>query len=85
MNASPTGPPGRPDTGRRHLLHPANQYRPDLLDLPEWARNLSPLHWMGAVPRDDWNQLAALIMTVLAAALVVAATAVYERRDLRAG
>jgi len=59
--------------------------RADLLDLPEWARNLSPLHWMGAVPRDDWNQLPALIMTVLAAALVVAATAVYERRDLRAG
>jgi len=29
MNASPTGPQGGTGTGRRHLLHPANQYRHD--------------------------------------------------------
>jgi len=59
--------------------------RADLLDLPEWARRLSPMEWMGAVPRDAWHRPAALGMTLLAVALALAATLVYQRRDLRAG
>lgn len=59
--------------------------RADMLDLPEWARRLSPLHWVGAVPRDDWDRPAALVMTLLALALAAVAVLAYQRRDLRAG
>jgi len=59
--------------------------RADLLDIPVWARRISPLQWMGAVPRDDWDQTAALSMTALAAALALATVVIYRRRDLRAG
>jgi ABC-2 type transport system permease protein len=59
--------------------------RADMLDLPEWARRLSPLHWVGAVPQDDWDRPAALVMTLLALALAAVAVLAFRRRDLRAG
>ncbi|MEV5988025.1 hypothetical protein AB0L85_23900 [Streptomyces sp. NPDC052051] len=59
--------------------------RADLLDLPEWARRLSPVHWVGAVPRDAWDRPAALVMTLLALALAAVAVLAFQRRDLRAG
>jgi polyether ionophore transport system permease protein len=59
--------------------------RADLLDLPEWARRLSPLDWVGAVPRDTWDRPVALAMTLLALALAAAALLAFQRRDLRAG
>jgi len=59
--------------------------RANLLDIPEWARRLSPLHWTGAVPRADWDTNSALVLTLLAAALAVVAAVLYQRRDLRAG
>lgn len=59
--------------------------RADLLDLPPWARRLSPLHWIGAVPRDAWHRPAALTMTLLAVTLAAASMLIYQRRDLTAG
>ncbi|MEU4159279.1 hypothetical protein [Actinoplanes sp. NPDC026670] len=59
--------------------------RADMLDVPEWARRLSPLYWVGAVPRDDWDRPAALAMTAGALVLAAAAVVAFQRRDLRAG
>ncbi|MGA5301854.1 hypothetical protein ACPCHT_18130 [Nucisporomicrobium flavum] len=59
--------------------------RADLLELPTWARQLSPVHWIGAVPRDAWHRPAALTMTVVAVVVVALSTVRYRRRDLEAG
>ncbi|MEV2240426.1 hypothetical protein [Micromonospora sp. NPDC049891] len=59
--------------------------RADLLELPTWAREFSPVQWIGAVPRDAWDWPAALTMTVLAVVLVAASTVRYRQRDLEAG
>jgi ABC-2 type transport system permease protein len=59
--------------------------RADLLELPSWARELSPVHWIGAVPRDTWHRPAALTMTVVAVSLVALSTVRYRSRDLEAG
>jgi ABC-2 type transport system permease protein len=59
--------------------------RADLLGIPEWARDLSPLNWVGAVPSEAWRRPAALNMTLIALVLAVISTLLYRRRDLRAG
>ncbi|MEN2424340.1 hypothetical protein AABB02_40350 [Streptomyces rimosus] len=59
--------------------------RADLLDLPEWARRLSPLHWVGAVPQEAWDRPAALFMTLLALAVAAVGALAFHHRDLRAG
>ncbi|WP_341720030.1 hypothetical protein QQG74_10120 [Micromonospora sp. FIMYZ51] len=59
--------------------------RADLLELPSWARQLSPLHWVGAVPRAAWDRPAALTLAVFAVVLTIGSTVVYRRRDLVAG
>ncbi|WP_433527963.1 ABC transporter permease [Micromonospora sp. CA-263727] len=59
--------------------------RADLLELPSWARQLSPVHWIGAVPRDAWHRPAALTMTAVAILLVAVSTVRYRWRDLEAG
>jgi ABC-2 type transport system permease protein len=59
--------------------------RADFLDLPDWSRRLSPLQWLGAVPRDGWDRTSALVMVLVAGVLAVASAALFQRRDLRAG
>ncbi|MDG4752597.1 hypothetical protein O7630_16755 [Micromonospora sp. WMMD718] len=59
--------------------------RADLLELPSWSRQLSPVHWIGAVPRDALHRPAALTMAVAAVVLVVVSTVRYRWRDLEAG
>lgn len=59
--------------------------RADLLELPTWSRQLSPVHWIGAVPRDAWHRPAALTMAVAAVVLVAVSTVRYRWRDLEAG
>jgi ABC-2 type transport system permease protein len=59
--------------------------RADLLRIPEWARHLSPLEWLGAVPVDSWQGTAGIGMTVLSVGLAVAAAVVFRHRDLAAG
>lgn len=55
------------------------------LDLPQWARRLSPFDWLGEVPIEAWNRPAALGMTVLTIAVCGTGTVVFARRDLVAG
>ncbi len=59
--------------------------RAELLELPSWARQLSPVHWTGGVPRDAWDRPAALTMTLVAVVLVAVSTARFRQRDLAAG
>jgi ABC-2 type transport system permease protein len=53
-----------------------------LMDLPQWAYDLSPLEHAGRPPLDDPAWAAMLILTLLAAALAVAGLAAFRRRDL---
>jgi ABC-2 type transport system permease protein len=59
--------------------------RTDLVGIPEWARDLPPLNWMGSVPSEAWRRPAALTMTLIALVFAVFSTILYRRRDLRAG
>ncbi|HLT69238.1 MAG TPA: hypothetical protein VKZ72_03670, partial [Acidimicrobiales bacterium] len=54
----------------------------ELLDLPRWARDLSPFQHVPRLPADDvaWLPLGAL--AALAAALAGAGLAAVERRDV---
>jgi len=45
---------------------------------PDWARRISPLQWMGAVPRDDWDRTAALGMTTVAVLLALVTVVIYR-------
>ncbi|MBK8868387.1 MAG: hypothetical protein IPN45_10085 [Actinomycetales bacterium] len=57
----------------------------DALDLPTWARRLSPLDAVGRVPMDDPRLWVIAGFTVVAAILALVSTAGFARRDLRAG
>ncbi|MFI5959985.1 hypothetical protein [Cryptosporangium sp. NPDC051539] len=59
--------------------------RADLLDLPECARRLSPLRWLGALPRGNWQPLTAVVMVLIAAVVAVTGAALFQRRDHLAG
>jgi ABC-2 type transport system permease protein len=52
------------------------------LGAPTWLLGLSPFHHVGLVPAQDFKALAAAIMLTLAAAALLAAFALFERRDL---
>ena len=56
----------------------------DLLDLPQWARNLSPLAHTPLVPGADVEAGPLVVMTVLAAALVAVGLVGLRRRDVTA-
>jgi len=52
------------------------------LGAPAWLLGVSPFHHVGLVPAQDFKALAAAIMVALAAAALLAAFALFERRDL---
>ncbi|HEX5308996.1 MAG TPA: hypothetical protein VFW38_07940 [Solirubrobacteraceae bacterium] len=53
-----------------------------LLGMPSWLLGLSPFHHIGLVPAQSFKGLAAAIMLTVAAAGVLAALALFKRRDL---
>lgn len=59
--------------------------RGDMLQLPDWARRLSPFEWTGLVPMEDWNRGDSLAMAGIALVLVLVSVALIRRRDLVRG
>lgn len=57
-------------------------YFGSLLDLPHWMFNLSPYEHVARMPADPFSATPLVILTVLAAGLVVAGLAGFRRRDL---
>jgi ABC-2 type transport system permease protein len=53
-----------------------------VLGAPAWLLGISPFHHVGLVPAQPFKGLAAAIMLLLAAAGVLAAFALFQRRDL---
>ncbi|MFC5381114.1 ABC transporter permease [Aquipuribacter nitratireducens] len=54
----------------------------DSLDLPGWARGVSPFHHLPQVPLEEASWGAPLVLTALGLALVAAGLAAFRRRDL---
>jgi polyether ionophore transport system permease protein len=52
------------------------------LGAPSWTLGLSPFHHVGLVPAEPFKVTAALIMLAIAAIASLAATRIFERRDL---
>jgi ABC-2 type transport system permease protein len=52
------------------------------LGAPAWLLGLSPFHHVGLIPAQDFKALGAALMVALAAAALVVAFALFERRDL---
>jgi ABC-2 type transport system permease protein len=59
--------------------------RGDLLEIPNWARSVSPLYWMGKPPQDDIRWLVVSLAGAGAVALFVSGTVFFRRRSLVAG
>lgn len=57
----------------------------DLLGLPNWVKDLSPLHHVPLLPSAELESLPLLVMGGLAVVLVVAGLLLLRRRDLAAG
>ncbi|GAA1487694.1 ABC transporter permease [Brachybacterium sacelli] len=57
----------------------------DLLQLPQWARDLSPLHHVPFVPDADLEATSLVVMSLLALALTLLGLLALRRRDLAAG
>lgn len=57
----------------------------EALRLPQWSRDLSPLHLVGALPVDDPDRTAVVGLGLAAVVLLAASVVVFRRRDLRAG
>ena len=55
----------------------------ELLRLPAWSREISPLHHLPAVPAEAMRWLPVVILTALAAAAAAAGLVGFRRRDLR--
>jgi ABC-2 type transport system permease protein len=53
-----------------------------IMDLPQWAHNLSPIAHIGQPPLDSISWSAAMILLVAAAALMATGLARFRRRDL---
>ena len=53
-----------------------------VMDLPQWAHNLSPMEHTGQPPLDTISWSAAMILLVVAAGLAAAGLAGFRRRDL---
>jgi ABC-2 type transport system permease protein len=52
------------------------------LGAPAWTLDLSPFHHVGLVPAEPFKAAAAVIMLAIAAIASLAATRIFERRDL---
>ena len=57
----------------------------EILQLPGWARRLSPLDWVGRLPGEAADDLAVLLLATGAAAAVLAGGFTLGRRDLLRG
>lgn len=57
-------------------------YLGGLLDLPNWANQLSPFGWVPQIPVEDASIAVPVIMTVLAFGLFLLAIFTYKKRDL---
>jgi ABC-2 type transport system permease protein len=55
----------------------------ELLQLPQWSRQVSPLHHVPAVPAEDLRILPLAVLAGVAAVLVVAGLHGFRTRDLR--
>jgi ABC-2 type transport system permease protein len=53
-----------------------------IMDLPQWAHNLSPVEHIGQPPLDSISWSAAMILLVVAAGLMATGLAGFRRRDL---
>jgi ABC-2 type transport system permease protein len=53
-----------------------------LMDMPAWARNLSPMEHMGQPPLDSISSSAAIALLVVAAVLMTVGLFTFRRRDL---
>jgi ABC-2 type transport system permease protein len=53
-----------------------------IMDLPQWAHNLSPIEHIGQPPLDSISWSAAMILLVVAAGLMATGLAGFRRRDL---
>jgi ABC-2 type transport system permease protein len=56
-----------------------------MLGLPEWAMDLSPLQHVALVPSEDLDAVPLVVMAVAAAVLLVLGLLALRRRDLAAG
>ncbi|MGO1562781.1 MAG: hypothetical protein ACTHW7_13265, partial [Actinomycetaceae bacterium] len=56
----------------------------ELLGLPQWARNVSPLEHTPLVPQEAWSAMPLGLQVAVAAALVVAGVIGVRRRDVPA-
>ncbi|MFD1719703.1 ABC transporter permease [Georgenia deserti] len=57
----------------------------ETLRIPDWARELSPLHLVGTLPQDDADLLAVAGLAVAAVILAAGSILLFGRRDLAAG
>ncbi|WP_298589607.1 hypothetical protein [uncultured Kocuria sp.] len=55
-----------------------------LLDLPQWAMDLSPVQLTPLVPSEDWEATPLVALAAPALVLLAAAAAGFRRRDLLA-
>ena len=56
-----------------------------MLGLPDWAMDLSPLQHIALVPSEDLEVMPLVVMTVAAAVLLALGLLALRRRDLAAG
>jgi len=56
--------------------------RGQTLQMADWARDLSPLEWLGKVPVEPWNTDGALSLVLIAIAAVAISAALFRRRSL---
>lgn len=57
----------------------------ETLRIPDWARDLSPLHLVGTLPQEDPSLVATSGLAAGAAVLLVLSVLAFQRRDLRTG
>jgi ABC-2 type transport system permease protein len=55
----------------------------ETLSLPEWARDLSPVHLVGDLPREDVDAAASVVLAAGTLLLLAVSVAAFRRRDLR--
>ena len=60
-------------------------YLGELLNLPSWMRNLSPIEWAPLVPAEPVEVMPLVVMGVLALGLTALGFAAFRRRDVVPG
>ncbi len=54
----------------------------EMLDLPQWLRNVSPFEHVPALPAESFAFVPTTVLLVVAAAFMVGATLAMDRRDV---